>query len=152
MVTAGLNKGTLAQGRSFASLLPLEPFVTVLFCTVSPSKIRQSVSAINQTNRLSDRAHFNDFGDVMPQHIFDAHFQSSGRTRTSLARSLHLQHNNAILKAPIHNVAAIHSDGRPYPGIQQFFDLFDYFRVLAILAMVGMYSAHLRRFGYNRLA
>ena len=80
----------------------------------------------------------------MPQHVLDAGLQRRGRARTSRARALHVQVDDAILEILEDDVAAIHRDGGTHPGFKQFLDLrhdlvvfLAAFRRVRILARLG---------------
>src|SRR3984893_9217121 len=70
-----------------------------------------------------DRADFDDFGDVMAEHILDPRLQGRGRARAARARALHVQVDDAVLEILANDVAAIHRHRRAHSGLQQFLDL-----------------------------
>src|SRR5438132_5530397 len=85
--------------------------------------------------RRLDRAHLDDFGDVMAQHVLDARLQGRGRARTARARALHVEVDDAVFVIVENDVAAIHRHRRSHSGFKQFFDLGDDF--VLFLAAVG---------------
>ena len=93
---------------------------------------------------LLDRSDFDDFRHVVPQHIFDPHFQGRGRTRAARARTLHMQVDDAILEILEHDITTVLRHGGPNARVEQFLDLSDDF-------VIGL-SACVRRPRRSRIA
>ena len=80
IANAGANSGTSAQLRASFRAPPKSACfaVTELPCTPSPTSAGSLCPDRHPKMWRLNRADLNDLGDVMPQHIFDTHFQGRG--------------------------------------------------------------------------
>ena len=101
------------------------------------------------TVALGDRAYFGHFGNVVPQQVFNAHFQRQRGRRAASAGALHVKVHNAAFKAVEGDVAAILGNGRAHTAVEQFFDLAHNRAVFA--SMLGMAGGRVVIRAHDRL-
>ena len=89
------------------------------------------------------RANLAHIGDIMAEHVLDAHLERGSRAGTSLAGTSHLQCDDAVVKSLKHDIAAIHGNGRTNPGVEELLDLANDVVILLTVILVSLSLIHI---------
>lgn len=88
-----------------------------------------AMSGQSHSSKTSAGPNLDDFRHIMLQELFDALLERRGGGRATRACTVHGEKDDAPVKAPIDDVAAIPGDRGAYPRLDQILDLIENFGV-----------------------